>query len=165
VTVTASRNPCPGAGGDPLAFRQSAPNNPSQGYTPVHDLPAGSFIVTAPNGTQFYAPPGADFAAVYQYGSSLASMGTGIDFGLAWAHAFGGPFDFQRGNNQFNGNFSYAPNYAIGIDFAAAGQPLSYPLSLASLVKNTVAGGRGFQYAPQAIQQGYTAAQSGACGP
>jgi RHS repeat-associated protein len=41
-------NPCPGTGGDPLAFRQSGPNDPAKGYMPTHDLPPGTFIVTAP---------------------------------------------------------------------------------------------------------------------
>ena len=159
VTVTGT---CPGVGGNPLAFRQSAPNDPSRGYTPTHDLPPGSFIVTAPNGRRFNAPPNADFFSVYQYGSSLVG-GTNIDGTLAWAHYFGSIFDFQRGNNQFNLAFSYSANYAIGIDFAAARQPLNYALALAALVKSTAAGGHGFAHAPEAITQGYTAASSGAC--
>jgi RHS repeat-associated protein len=166
VTITAKKatNSCPGAGADPLDFRQSAPNDPTKGYTPTHDLPAGSSVVTAPNGRHFFAPPNADFVAVYQYGKSLAAASTGFEFGFLWAHGYGATFDFQRGNNLFNGNFTYAANYAIGIDFAAAGQSAAYAKFLASVIKNTTSGGRGSNTAPEAIQQGYAAAKSGACG-
>jgi hypothetical protein len=40
---------------------------------------------------------------------------------------------------------------------------LDYALALADLVKNTIAHGHGFALAPEAIRQGYAAAQSGAC--
>jgi hypothetical protein len=82
---------------------------------------------------------------------------------VAWAHYFGSVFDFQRGNNQSNLAFAYAANYAIGIDFAAANQPLDCALRLAYTVKHTIAGGHGFPLAPEAIRQGYAAAKSGAC--
>jgi hypothetical protein len=158
-----SPNPCPGSGGPAMAFRQSAPNDPTQGYTPTHDLPPGSSTVTAPNGTTFFAPPNADFVAVYQYGQSLQLFG-GTDFGLYFAHNYGGLFDFQRGNNLFNGNFSYAANYAIGIDVAGAGGSLAYAQSLATLNKYIGSNGMGFAQAPDAIAQGYAAARNGSCG-
>lgn len=145
-----------------MSFRQSAPNDPTKGYTPTHGLPPGSFVVTAPNGRAFNVPPNADFVSVYQYGSSLVGSGS-IDGSLAWAHYFGSVFDFQRGNNQVNLAFAYAANYAIGIDFAAARQPVNYALALAGVVKNTIAVGHGFALAPEAIEQGYAAALSGAC--
>ena len=43
------------------AFRDSAPNNPSLGYTPNNVLPSNAQQVTAPDGTVFNAPPNADF--------------------------------------------------------------------------------------------------------
>jgi RHS repeat-associated protein len=157
-----SPNPCPGTGGNAMAFRQSAPNDPSQGYTPTHDLPPGSFTVVAPDGTPFFAPPNADFLAVYQYGQSLQNTG-GRDFGYIFAHDYGGIFDFQRGNNLFNGAFSYAANYAIGIDYAAAGDPLAYAQATATARKYVGSGGQGFAFAPDAIKQGYQMAKNGGC--
>jgi RHS repeat-associated protein len=154
--------PCPGTGGDPSAFRQSGPNDPTKGYAPTHDLPPGSSIVTAPNGKNFFAPPNADFVAVYQYGQSLRESG-GVDFGLYFAHNYGGLFDFQRSNNVFNGNFSYASNHAIGIDAQAAGTSLAYAQSLATLRKYVGSNGAGIAQAPDAIAQGYAAAASGSC--
>jgi hypothetical protein len=145
-----------------MAFRQSAPNDPSQGYTPTHDLPPGSFTVVAPDGTPFFAPPNADFLAVYQYGQSLQNTG-GRDFGYIFAHEYGGIFDFQRGNNLFNGAFSYAANYAIGIDYAAAGDPLAYAQATATARKYVGSGGQGFAFAPDAIKQGYQMAKNGGC--
>ncbi len=162
IEIWQQTTPCPGTGGDPTAFRQSGPNDPTKGYTPTHDLPPGSFIVTAPNGTHFFAPPKADFVAVYQYGQSLRQSG-GVDFGLYFAHNYGGLFDFQRSNNVFNGNISYASNYAIGIDAEAAGTSLAFAQALATLRKCAGSNGAGIAQAPDAIAQGYAAAASGSC--
>jgi hypothetical protein len=111
---------------------------------------------------QFFAPPNADFVAVYQYGQSLRTTG-GRDFGYTFAHNYGALFDFQRGNNLFNPAFSYAANYAIGIDFAGAGDPLSYAQSIATAVKYLGSHGQASSQASQGIAQGYAAAASGKC--
>ncbi len=158
-----SPNPCPGANDPASAFRDSAPNNPSLGYTPDNVLPSNAQQVTAPDGTVFYAPPKADFAAVYTYGTSLASIPSPLNTGgLQYVSGFGGLFDFQRGNNQFNSSYAYASNYAIGILAYAANISLSYTQFVAGLVK-LVSGGQGFPSASDARAQGYLAAQSGAC--
>jgi hypothetical protein len=161
--VAQSQNPCPGANGPASAFRDSAPNNPALGYTPNNVLPSNAQQVTAPDGTVFNAPPNADFAAVYTYGRSLASIPSPLNTGgLQYASGFGGLFDFQRGNNQFNGNYAYASNYAIGILANGANVSLPYVQFVAALVK-AVSGGQGFPSAADARAQGYLAAQSGAC--
>ena len=126
------------------AFRDSAPINPSLGYTPNNVLPSNAQQVTAPDGTVFNAPPNADFAAVYTYGTSLASIPSPLNTGgLQYASGFGGLFDFQRGNNQFNGNYAYASNYAIGILANGANVSLGYVQFAAGLVK-FLSGGHGF---------------------
>lgn len=158
-----SPNPCPGADGPASAFRNSAPNDPSLGYTPTNVLPSNAQQVTAPNGTVFYAPPNADFAAVYTYGRTLASIPSPLNTdGLQFASGFGGLFDFQRGNNRFNSNYAYASNYAIGILANGANVSLPYVQFIAGLVK-FASGGQGFPSASDARAQGYAAAQSGAC--
>lgn len=86
-----------------------------------------------------------------------------MDFGLYFAHNYGGLFDFQRSNNLFNGNFSYAANYAIGIDAQAAGTSLAFAQALATLRKYVGSNGAGIAQAPDAISQGYAAAASGSC--
>lgn len=155
---------CPGVGGDALAFRHWAPNSASARYTPNHNLLAGSLVVTAPNGRRFFAPPHADFRAVYRYGKALGALDVGFDFGILWAHAFGAPFDFQRIGNQFFAEYAYAANYAIGIDFAAAHRPVAYSHMLAKFTQAVVSGGHGSGFAAEAITQGYIAGARGACG-
>jgi RHS repeat-associated protein len=163
-------NPCPGAGGNPLAFRGANPVDLNQNFTPVPasaPLPAGAFSVIAPDGMPFYAPANADFVAVYQYGQTIYNEGLAsgpIPNGMEAAFYFGGYFDFQRlKGNLYNGRFSYAANYGIGVGFAGAQLSLTEALTFAFLIKNGLAGGKGAKDSFDAIRQGYAAAISGAC--
>lgn len=159
-------DPCPGAGGDAFDFRERHPNDPDKGYTPAHTQLPGTSAVRAPNGQPFYAPPDADFVAVYNYGRGLGmstSNPASRTLGYAMAHSYGGLFDFQRYNNTFNGAYAYAANYAIGIDVQAAGDPLALAHAYASAVKTVGSRGKGDPKAAEAITQGFEAAASGSC--
>jgi RHS repeat-associated protein len=157
-------DPCAGSGGSAMAFRNSAPNDPSKPYTPTDTLPPDAMSYVAPNGRSFYAPPAADFVSVYNYGRSLSNTNFPLDGAyLDLASGHGGIFDFQRGNNIINSNYIYAANYAIGILMNGANHSLPLSQGIFGAYKAILANGKGSAVAREAVAQGYGAAASGAC--
>jgi hypothetical protein len=147
-----------------MAFRNRAPNDPAKPYTPTDVLPPDAMSYAAPNGHSFPAPPTADFVSVYNYGRTLSNTTFPLDGAyLDLASGQGGIFDFQRGNNEFNSNYIYAANYAIGILMNGAGHSPLLGSGIVAAYKALIAKGRGSAVAREAVQQGYSVAASGAC--
>lgn len=101
---------------------------------PIHvrGVPADAVLYTAPDGQQFYAPPEADWAAIYE-----ASTTNGVykADGLDWDRGKSdighfGRFDFQRKIVDGEGwyfihPYENASNFAVGIYMNGAGFSLS----------------------------------------
>lgn len=83
-------------------------------------MPDDAVSYKAGDGTQFYAPPDADFRKVY-----AAGQANGRDLN-AVRSAIGqfGPYDFQRRNGYFYSAYIDASNYAAGVYMAGAGYSL-----------------------------------------
>jgi len=85
--------------------------------TIVHDVPDDAVSITAGDGTQFYAPPDADFHKVY-----AAAQANGKDLKAAnSAVGMFGTYDFQRKDGYFYTAYSDASNYAVGVYMAGEG--------------------------------------------
>lgn len=96
--------------------------NPSRysdllGFAYVKGIPSGAVQYTAPNGESFYAPPSANFQAIYQTGQANGPN----PFGIEQAVGHFGTYDFQRQNGNFYPAYTNASNYAVGVYMAGAG--------------------------------------------
>ncbi len=162
VPAVDKKNVCPGTGR--IALPPGPPYDSSKPFTPTPGVLPGSQTVTAPDGTQFSAPPYADFKGAYAYGQSLAPIPTPLDaMGIKVGVGYGGIFDFQRSGNSFYGNYTYASNYAVGILMNGAHYSLGATKSIAAGFGS--ANSRQISNsAPQAWTNGWNAAASGACG-
>lgn len=89
------------------------------GMVITHAIPSGAVTYTASNGTNFDAPPQANWAAVYAAGQT----GGMNPFAGYDAIAHYGTFDFQRDANLnlFMSDYTNASNYAVGVYMNGAG--------------------------------------------
>jgi hypothetical protein len=89
--------------------------------TIVHDVPQDAVSITAGDGTQFYAPPYADFrqeyAAAKANGKDLRAVKSGV--------GMFGTYDFQRKDGNFYTAYTDASNYGVGVYMAGAGYSYS----------------------------------------
>ena len=94
-----------------------------------HDVPTDAETLKAGDGESFFAPPKADFLAVYAAGRTDGLMGVNSNVGHF------GRFDFQRDGDTFIDAYSNASNYAVGVYMAGAG----YTWHETFLIANTFA--------------------------
>jgi hypothetical protein len=85
--------------------------------TIVDDVPDDAVSYTAADGTQFYAPPEANFRDVYTAGQANGKDSKAANSAVG---AFG-TYDFQRKDGYFYQAYSDASNYAVGVYMAGAG--------------------------------------------
>ncbi len=105
-----------------LAVADNAPPQPlkpppADGLTIVNDVPDDAVSLTAGDGTQFYAPPYAEFAKVYADGQAHWQNPVAAYFAI-WQY---GTHDYQRDNGIFYSAYTTASNYAVGVYMAGAG--------------------------------------------
>ena len=102
------------------------PDPSKEKLNPVHEVPDDAVSYTTSDGTQFYAPPDADFRKVYAAGQ--ASGGDRKIIGSALGQF--GTYDFQRRDGNFYYAYMNASNYAVGVYMAGAGYSLLGTLSI-----------------------------------
>ena len=90
---------------------------PAHEFTIVHDLPDDAVSYSAGDGSRFYAPPNADFPAMYA--DAQAHWINPVAAFLAVGHF--GRYDFQRQGDVFHSAYTDASNYAVGGYMAGAG--------------------------------------------
>jgi hypothetical protein len=107
---------------------------PIKGLTVTHDVPADAVKYAAPDGEKFFAPPSADFPAMYAAGKS-AGMNP---FAINSAVGHFGTYDFQRDSSQdlFIRPYTDASNYAVGVYMNGAGFSLDQTVKIASTFAN-----------------------------
>ena len=97
--------------------------------------PPDAVLYQAPNGSLFYAPPSADFPAQKAAG---AANGWNIA-GIKAAEGQGGTYDYQRPKNSpFNGNYTDASNFGVGVFMYGAGFSLNLTLGISDLFAFTM---------------------------
>lgn len=119
---------------DPTVDNSNAPQDQSaalldqSAFAPMADLatlaptPPGAVKATTPSGDAFWVPKDSNFNDVYQAGQSiqnkpLSDQLTAIGNNIG----HGGTFDFQRQGGAFNGNYTDASNFAVGVYMNGAG--------------------------------------------
>ena len=98
------------SGGDPGSGKPT----PEQDLKPIYDVPDDAVSYTTSDGTQFYAPPDADFRKVYATGQANGKDSEAANSAIGQF----GPFDFQRRNGYFYHAYTDASNYAVGVYMA-----------------------------------------------
>ncbi len=101
------------SGGDPGSGKPT----PEQDLKPVYDVPDNAVSYTTSDGTQFYAPPDADFRKVYAAGQANGKDSEAANSAIGQF----APYDFQRRNGYFYHAYTDASNYAVGVYMAGAG--------------------------------------------
>jgi hypothetical protein len=98
--------------------------------------PHGAVVQEAGDGVRFWAPPDADFNKVFRYGQSLRGkpLPTQIE-GIGAAIGQGGFFDFQRIGGRFEGAYTDAANYGVGVLMNGVG----YSWDMTNLIGNSYA--------------------------
>ena len=92
-------------------------NRPSPEMSIVHETPDDAKLVSAGDGTQFYAPPYANFAEVYRHGQAhWQNPFEALD--AIWHF---GRYDYQRDNDVIYSAYTDASNYAVCVYMAGAG--------------------------------------------
>jgi hypothetical protein len=92
------------------------------GYEVSGDTPTDAVSYESGDGTQFYAPPDANFFQVYASGLSIRGVPTGFDAAaVTIAVGHGGLFDYQRLNGTFYSQYTNASNYGVGVFMNGAG--------------------------------------------
>jgi hypothetical protein len=90
---------------------------PGQKLKHVYDVPDDAVSYTTGDGTQFHAPPYANFQKVYAAGQANWQNPIAA-FSAIWVN---GAYDFQRDNKYFYNAYIDASNYAVGVYMAGAG--------------------------------------------
>ncbi|MBV9290349.1 MAG: hypothetical protein JO288_21455, partial [Hyphomicrobiales bacterium] len=106
----------------------------TQGLTVVHDVPQDAVSFTAGDGTFFYAPPNADFPAVYADGQAhwqnfIAAILALRQFGT---------YDFQRSDGKIYLAYANASNYAVGVYMAGAGYSYDATIKICSFIADLI---------------------------
>jgi hypothetical protein len=132
---------------------------PAPDLKPVYDVPDDAISYTTGDGTQFHAPPSADFREVY-----AAGQASGGDI-KAVRSAIGqfGSFDFQRRDGNFYSAYTDASNYAVGVYMAGGGYSLPETLAIGTYYSVTHASNwdSGFTYHVKWWTKGWTDATNG----
>jgi len=112
----------------------------------------------APDGKTFYAPPNADFSAIYQSGQ----QGGLNPFAANTAIGHFGTYDFQRdaSNNLFIREYTDASNLAVGIYMNGAGFSFPQTNFIGSLFAQTMSSNAGTPAQPIWWANGWNAANS-----
>jgi hypothetical protein len=92
------------------------------------------FHFTTGDGTQFHAPPNANFQEVYAAGQANWQNPAAAYFALKHF----GPYDFQRDNGTFYSAYTNAPNYAVGVYMAGAGYSYDATITICTLVAKLI---------------------------
>jgi hypothetical protein len=93
----------------------------------VHEVPHDAASLTASDGSEFHAPPYADFQTIYA--DAQAHWLNPVAAVLAVGHF--GRYDFQRENGIFYSAYTDGSNYAVGAYMAGAGFSYSETMAIA----------------------------------
>jgi hypothetical protein len=118
---------------DAAAQQQEKPE-PAHGPTIVHDVPDHDVSLTAGDQSQFYAPPDADFPAVYADGQARWQNPLAAYFALKHF----GAYDFQRQDGKVYLAYTNASNYAVGVYMAAACYSYDATIAICTTVANLI---------------------------
>ena len=117
IGLAGGLNPYRYANDNPLKFTDRLGLD---GLEIIHGVPEGSVPYTFGDGSQFYAPPQADFCAELDTGLQNGSNPLSIDQSIGQF----GRFDFQRHKGYFFQAYSNASNYGAGVYMRGAGYNL-----------------------------------------
>ena len=123
--AVAQMDPDAGADGTPTAStRTESPGDAGPGKPPpeqklktVYDVPDVAVSYTTGDGTQFHAPPDADFRKVYAAGRANGRALRAVRSAIGQF----GTYAFQRKDGHFYTAYMDASNYAAGVYMAGAG--------------------------------------------
>jgi hypothetical protein len=118
---------------DTAAQQQEKPE-PARGLTIVRDVPDDAVSLTAGDGTQFYAPPNADFQAVYADGAAHWPNFLAAYFALKRF----GTYDLQREDGKVYLAYTNASNYAVGVYMAGAGYSYDATIKICTIAADLI---------------------------
>ena len=117
-------------GTESLGDAEPGKPTPGQKLEHVYDVPDDAVSYATGDGTQFHAPPYANFQKVYAAGQAnwqnpIAAVSA------IWVN---GAYDFQRDNEYFYNAYIDASNYAVGVYMAEAGYSHKAMMSIGILL-------------------------------
>lgn len=98
----------------------------------VHAVPDDAVPLRTGDGTQFYAPPYADFPRVYADGQAHWQNPVAAYLAI-WQD---GTYDYQRDNAMFYWAYTNASNYAVGVYMAGAGYSRDAMVTIGTFLAN-----------------------------
>ena len=141
--------PGPGNGQPSSTSQQSNSGFTSQPANSLIDIaykifigvPTDAYQYTAPDGSQFYGPPDANFARAYEAGFLVGYLPLNQQAQAIQALiGQGGIFDNQRSGEYFIPAYTNASNFVVGVVMDAAGYSLPSTIAIAGSFATTMSG-------------------------